>query len=180
MLARIIFLALAMAALLALSACASMTESECKVADWGRVGRDDGARGESDQRIAAYTEDCAKVGVRPNALAYRQGWDVGIQSFCTAGSGWREGSNGNTSKSDRCRGRAGEQAFSHYFHAGLEVHRTVERMRENDRESSRLESQLRKSTNDDEKRRLRERLRSIDRDQSSLRNVLSRQQAMAP
>jgi Protein of unknown function (DUF2799) len=174
---RFVFLALA---LLMLSGCASMSESECKVADWGRVGRDDGARGESEQRIAAYTEDCGKIGIRPNAVAYRQGWDVGILSFCTAASGWREGSEGNTSKANRCRGRPGEQAFSRYFDAGLEVHRTSERMRENERESKRLESDLRKSTNDDEKRRLRERLRAIDRDQSSLRNTLAYQQSRGP
>lgn len=177
MLARTLLLVFA---LLALSGCASMSESECKVADWGRVGRDDGARGESDQRIAAYTEDCGKIGIRPNAAAYRQGWDVGILSFCTAPSGWREGVAGNSSKANRCRGRPGEQAFTRYFDLGMQVHDTSERMRRNDAESKRLESDLRKSTNDDEKRRLRERLRSIDRDQSMLRNELARRESWAP
>lgn len=173
-------LLLLLSAALLLGGCASMSESECKVADWGRVGRDDGARGEAESRLAAYTEDCGKVGVRPNALAYRQGWDVGIQGFCTASGGWRAGSAGENAKADRCRGRPGETQFTRYFQAGLRVHETTERMRSNDSESSRLEAQLRKSGNDDEKRRLRERLRAIDREQSGLRLLLNQQRALAP
>lgn len=76
--------------------CKSMSESECKVADWGGVGLNDGSRGESEPGLANYTEDCGKTGVVPNAQAYRQGWDAGIKRFCTAANGWREGLEGHS------------------------------------------------------------------------------------
>lgn len=56
---------LALAAITGLAGCASMSESECRVADWGRVGYTDGARGDSESRVAAYTEDCGKIGITP-------------------------------------------------------------------------------------------------------------------
>ena len=74
---RFALLLLLLASLL-LAGCKSMSPTECKVADWGRVGHADGTRGESDRRIADYTEDCGKVGVIPNAQLYRYGWDQGI------------------------------------------------------------------------------------------------------
>ena len=44
---------LALAAITGLAGCASMSESECRVADWGRVGYTDGARGDSEQGAGA-------------------------------------------------------------------------------------------------------------------------------
>ena len=111
-----------------LAGCASMSESQCKVADWGRVGHADGASGTSEELLANYTKDCAKVGVVPNAQAYRQGWDVGIKKFCTAGNGWRAGLDGHASKAEVCVGQPGHESFSRYLNAGLQVYRTKERM----------------------------------------------------
>ena len=41
-----------------LASCESKSVSECKVADWGRVGYPDGAAGVGQSRLAAYAEDC--------------------------------------------------------------------------------------------------------------------------
>ena len=87
-----------------LAGCESMTVSECKVADWGRVGYADGAAGVAQTRLAAYAEDCGKAGIVPHANAYRQGWDSGIQRFCTAANGWREGTLGHSGKESVCQG----------------------------------------------------------------------------
>ena len=165
--------ALPLAAALALAGCESMSVSECKVADWYRVGLTDGAKGESDRHIADYTEDCGKAGIVPNAALFRQGWNAGIVQFCTAANGWREGVQGHSGKSSVCLGQAGYPAFSRYFEAGLQVYRTQEQMRRNNDETNRLQGRLDASKSDDEKKSLREDLRRLDREQSRLRNQLA-------
>lgn len=173
------WLLLLLASLL-LVGCESMSPSECKVADWGRVGHADGTRGESERRIADYTEDCGKVGVIPNAQLYRYGWDQGIVNFCTPANGWREGLQGNSGKASVCQGQAGYPGFARYLDAGLQVHNTQSLMQRNARETERLQRRLEESKNDDEKKNLRNELRHIDREQFRLRNQLTQQQMMGP
>lgn len=165
---------------LLLAGCASMSESECKVADWGRVGSADGARGEPESRLADYTEDCAKTGVTPNAQAYRSGWDVGIKGFCTAANGWREGLEGHAYKAQVCVGQPGHESFTRYLNAGVEVYRTQERIRTNTQEINRLQKKLEEPGTDEEKRQMRRKLQDIDRDQYRLRTLMGQQQLLAP
>jgi hypothetical protein len=140
----------------------------------------DGARGESESQLAAYTEDCAKAGVQPNAQAYRQGWDAGIVRFCTAANAWREGLAGNAHKDLVCKGRPGYETFTHFLDAGLRLHRTRELMRQNRYEIDRLQKRLEESASDEERRHLREKLHGINLDQNRLRSLMSLQQMAAP
>lgn len=165
---------------LLLGGCESMTVSECKVADWSRVGAADGANGVSDRRIADYTEDCGKAGIVPNARAYRRGWDAGIVQFCTAANGWREGVLGHSSKAAVCQGQTGYSDFSRYLEAGLEVYRLNEIIQRNSREIARLQERLEASKKDDEKKDIRADLRHLDREQYRLRNLLTQQQFLKP
>ncbi|TXT36647.1 MAG: hypothetical protein FD135_4113 [Comamonadaceae bacterium] len=176
---KLVFLGLLLAVTW-LSGCESMSESECKIADWGRVGSNDGARGEPEGRLADYTEDCGKTGVVPNARAYREGWDIGIQRFCTATNGWREGLAGHSGKDQVCKGQAGYERFSRSLNAGLQVYRTNERIRSNTQEINRLQKKLEESKNDDEKRQIRHTMNNIDHDQFRLRSLLGQQQLLAP
>lgn len=175
---RLVLLATTAAALLA--GCASMSESECRVADWGRVGLADGARGALESRLADYTDDCGKVGVVPDATAYRKGWDTGIASFCTAANGWREGMQGHAGKDAACAGQPGYAAFARYLDAGMQVYRTNAQMERNTSETQRLQKRLETSTSDDEKRRLRDELREIDHQQYTLRSRMAQQQMQGP
>lgn len=163
-----------------LGGCASMSESECRVADWGRVGLNDGARGEPERRLADYTEDCGKTGVVPNVQAYRQGWDTGIQRFCTAANGWQQGLQGRADKAQVCATQPGAEAFTRYLNAGLQLHQTQERMRQNTQEIQRLQKKLASAASDDEKRRIRRSLQDIDQDQFRLRMYMGQQQMLAP
>ena len=171
---------LGLAFVVVLAGCETMTVSECQVADWQRIGFDDGARGEHHSRLAAHSESCAKAGIRPQPQAYRQGWDDGIARFCTASNGWRQGLLGNMAKAGVCRGQWGDELFSRYLEAGLQVHRLQGELQRNDGQLKRLQRQLEEATNDDRKRRLREDMRALDRDQHHLRNQLRRQQMQAP
>jgi hypothetical protein len=165
---------------LLLGGCASMTETECKVADWGRVGLADGARGEPERRLATYAEDCAKTGVTPNTRAYRSGWDEGISRFCTPANGWREGLEGHADKAQVCIGQPGYEGFSRYLNAGIQVYRTQQKIRGNTQEINRLQKKLEATGTDDEKRQIRRKLQDIDQDQYHLRALMGQQQLLAP
>lgn len=160
--------------------CASMSDSQCRVADWGRVGLSDGARGEPEHRLASYTEDCGKIGVVPNAQAYRQGWDVGIQRYCTPANGWQAGLAGQGYKAQSCSGQAQGLAFSQYLQAGLQLHHTQLQINNNLQEITRLQKKLESPGTDDDKRKTRRRLQDIDRDQYRLRLLMGQQQLLAP
>lgn len=163
---------------LALSGCASMSENECKVADWQRIGERDGEQGRPDSRLADHAEACGKIGIQPDAARYRRGWDYGVLRYCTAEVGWREGLNGSTYQGV-CRGR-NEGEFLRFHRAGLEVHRVEQDIESNHAESRRLEDQLKKARTDDERKRLRDRLRSLDREQSQLRQRAAQLRSFGP
>jgi hypothetical protein len=165
---------------LAVSGCASMTESQCRVADWKRVGLSDGASGVAESRLASYAEDCGEIGVEPDAQAYRQGWDLGIAQFCTPANGWRAGLNGQSGKEAVCQGQPTFGIFSRYLQAGLQVHETQSRMNRNDDEMRRLQKRLEDAKTDEDRRRIRDHLRSLDREQFHLRLTLQRQSLIGP
>ena len=169
------------AAAIAFTGCTSMTPTQCQVADWGRQGHTDGASGQNQSRIAAYTEDCAKAGVRPDAQIYRSGWDAGIQQYCTAASGWSEGLKGIDYKAPVCAGTQGQRAYSYYLAAGLQLHITDQQIERNYIETQHLENRLQDAkTTDKEKRNLRDQLADLDHNLFNLRRLKVTQQQVAP
>lgn len=167
-------------AAVALSGCASMSESQCQVAEWQRVGLNDGASGISESHLADYVKDCAKVGIEPDALAYRKGWDAGIVRFCTPANAWREGTQGHFQADAVCRAQTGYERFAYYLNAGLQWHRTAEQIRANNHEMRRLQSLLDAATQDDDKKQLRLDLQYLDWEQFRLRSQLNQQRLLAP
>ena len=174
---RLVLTVLAGAAL-ALSGCATLSETECRTADWGRLGQQDGANGYAESRLADHAEACNKIGILPNATAWRAGWDQGVQSYCTPAVGWREGLAGR-GYNGVCRTRGNEAGFLQAYNAGSEIHRMQNRIDQNSSELRRLENQLRSAPND-EARRLRDQMRHLDREQSRLRSQLGLMQLSAP
>lgn len=165
---------------LSLGGCASMTETQCQVADWQRVGLNDGASGVPENHLAAYVKDCAKVGIEPDARAYRKGWDEGIVRYCTPAIAWREGTQGRFQADTACRAQAGYDHFAYYLNAGLQWHRTAEQIRANNHEMRRLQNLLDGATQDDIKNRLRLDLQYLDWEQFRLRSQLNQQRLLAP
>ena len=164
-----------------LTGCTSMTISECEVADWGRIGFMDGARGQSERQLATYVKDCAETSIEPNPQEYRKGWDNGIQQYCTASNGWDEGIQGHEHKAQACRGQAGNKAFISYFSAGMQLYITNEQISRNEAEINQLVTRIDESTvAEREKRYMRERLSNLEYDQYRLRYLKITQQQVAP
>jgi Protein of unknown function (DUF2799) len=56
--------------------CASMSDNECRTANWYQRGEQDGLIG-LQPRLDMYSSQCARHGVQPAASDYMQGWQSG-------------------------------------------------------------------------------------------------------
>ena len=79
-----------------LSGCATMSEDQCLVGDWGGQGWRDGAAGHQLSRLDDHAKACAKYGVAPNMSAYRAAREDGLRTYCTWENGFRQGRQGNS------------------------------------------------------------------------------------
>jgi len=83
--------------LMLLTSCASLSEKDCKNANWQDIGRKDGLRGSSSDRLASHREACAEYGISPVDSEYQSGFSVGNNEYCI-----------NKGKSDGKAGREGK------------------------------------------------------------------------
>ena len=68
-------------ALCALAAgCASMTESQCRSANWYEQGQSDGLLGQQ-AKIDTYAYQCRQFGVQPAEKDYLAGWTDGYAEY---------------------------------------------------------------------------------------------------
>lgn len=79
---------------LALSACASLSEEECLYADWRLIGTEDGSFGRPITTLAEHRKACAKYGVTPNQSQYEAGHYQGLLRYCTYQNGFQLGQAG--------------------------------------------------------------------------------------
>lgn len=118
---------------LALSGCASLSEDQCRTADWESIGYIDGSKGYTSGRIGEHSEACGKVGITPDRKLYEEGRGRGLVEFCTGRNGVRIGEQGGM-YSGVCPADL-EGAFLRGFDTGKDLHDLKERM-------SRLQSDI--------------------------------------
>jgi len=82
-------------AALALSACATVGESQCRGGDWRQIGVTDGERGAGPEQINEYAQTCVKYGTRPDQAAYEAGRHAGLARYCTPESAFQVGAVGD-------------------------------------------------------------------------------------
>lgn len=87
-------LGLLLTASIVLSGCASLSEEECRAADWQTIGFEDGSVGKDLSRIGEHRKACADHGVPVDLGAYRRGHEEGMVVFCQPASGFELGSRG--------------------------------------------------------------------------------------
>ena len=88
---RILFL---IAALAALSACATLSEEECRAGNWTDIGLRDGADGREPDHLSRHAKACADYGIAPDAALWEEGRQAGIPLYCRPERAWREGADG--------------------------------------------------------------------------------------
>jgi Spy/CpxP family protein refolding chaperone len=117
---NLIIIVAAMASVLALGSCATMSEDQCLAGDWGQQGFADGRSGQTASRLEAHTEACAKYGVVPNAQSYYSAREDGLRQYCTPARGFQVGREGS-SYADVCPPHL-EAAFLPAYRDGQVVH----------------------------------------------------------
>ena len=80
--------------LIQLTACATMNESECRVADWEMIGLEDGSKGRQTSYIGQHRKACSGYQITPDLDAYLRGHAQGLRQFCTEANGYAQGVRG--------------------------------------------------------------------------------------
>ena len=93
---RLLLLAAAGGAALALASCATMSKDQCLAGAWGEVGYRDGLEGQPMTLLADHEKACAEYGVAPDLVAYSSARADGLNGYCRWERGFREGREGDT------------------------------------------------------------------------------------
>ena len=133
-----------------LSGCATLSEGECKTADWHEIGRQDGANGFTRARLHKHSEACSKFNVQPQPDRYFAGREVGLERYCTPRKGFDEGREGNHYR-DVCPAEL-ERAFLTAFRKGETIHKIDTNIETVEKDISRKEQQLRNDDTSSEER----------------------------
>ncbi len=66
--------------------CASMTEEQCRDANWLALGHADARNGEMPEFGSKRVRSCSEKGVAGNEGEWRRGWEQGRREVCTPGN----------------------------------------------------------------------------------------------
>jgi hypothetical protein len=81
---------------------ATVSENQCRAGDWQTIGYRDGASGVTNTRLLSHQDACGAFGIVPDRDSYLAGWQAGLESYCTADSGFNLGLRG-ASLNSACR-----------------------------------------------------------------------------
>ncbi len=140
------------AGLLALSACGTLDENQCRTVDWRQLGRDDGQVGRNSSYVDEHRRSCERHRLPIDASSWRDGWEVGIRQYCTPQNGLNEGIAGR-SYANSCPAdlRAG---FEEPYRIGKRLHDARSARDQRQRELDDLMRKLRDEEDRDEIRKL--------------------------
>jgi hypothetical protein len=89
----------AVAIILFLTGCATVSKEDCLVIDWFEIGRMDGMQGTPRTVFQNRAKSCLEHGVEADRQAYYRGHDEGLKYYCTAQKGFELGRQGLAYKS---------------------------------------------------------------------------------
>ena len=92
---RLLLLAAAGGAALALASCVTMTKDQCLAGAWGEVGYRDGSEGYPMSVLEDHVKACAEYGVAPDPVAYRSARADGLNGYCRWERAFQEGRDGD-------------------------------------------------------------------------------------
>jgi hypothetical protein len=89
----------AVAIILLVVGCATVSKEDCLVTDWFEIGRVDGMQGTARTALQNRAKLCLEHGVNADRRAYYQGHDEGLKYYCTAQKGFELGRKGASYRS---------------------------------------------------------------------------------
>lgn len=151
-----------------LAGCASLSEKECRVADWYDIGVRDGAAGHGQERVIEHAKACADVGIAPDRVRWAAGREAGLERYCTADRGLWVGRNGG-GYGGVC-GPETEETFLRGYRLGQEIAAVRGRIDSLSCDIDELDAKLDDETlSKDERRSLRARLVGYEFERRALR-----------
>jgi hypothetical protein len=81
-----------------LVSCSTLSEKECKSADWSTLGHSDGSKGYKLSRLNKHNKACSEYGIQVNATAYKDGYKSGLKSYCEIDRALQLGLDGKSYK----------------------------------------------------------------------------------
>lgn len=126
-----LFQLLLLIAVWGLQGCASLSQDECRSADWYSIGYEDGLRGHTPIRISDHRKACASHGVAPDLTRYNDGRKAGLLWYCEPRNGFRLGVKGQA-YAGACPDQA-EPAFLDAWSAGKAIHESEYQVRRLDK-----------------------------------------------
>lgn len=158
-----------------LAGCSTLSEQECRSADWHRIGIKDGQQGEPASLLEEHKDSCKSYGIRPDENRYLAGRNTGLTEYCQPGNAFRTGLNGEEYKGV-CPPESDMQ-FRRYNAAALEVYHSKRKLGEVENKLSREERELeKKDITEKEKLHVLEEIRNLDRKRDRLRSDLHYQE----
>jgi hypothetical protein len=154
------------AGLVALSACATLDEDQCRTVDWSQLGYDDGQAGRHASYIDQHRRACERHGLPVSAEQWRDGWESGIRRYCAPANGLNEGLAGR-SYANSCPAdvRAG---FEEAYRVGKRVH---DARSERDRLERELDNLVDKLRREDDRAKLIKLQTEISLKRDAVRNA---------
>lgn len=153
-------LALLVIAAGALGGCATLSEGQCRTADWYQIGRQDGSSGMERARLHEHQKACSEYGIHPLSDRYYAGRNVGLQRYCTPRQGFTEGREGRPYR-DVCPLKL-EPAFLAAYREGKAIHDIESAIDNIEHDIERYRQRLdQHDLERDERRALRRKLRDL-------------------
>ena len=182
---RVSLALLALGAVL-LSGCASMSEEQCRGANWAALGQADARDGDMPQFGADRVTSCVEKGIPGNLAEWQRGWEMGRREVCTPGNAvtWAQRSSDYTP--GFCPPDM-EPVFLSVYTPARERYRFEKRIRDlqsqiddRSRKLDDIDRQLRRSENQSRDRQndLRSRRSSLEREIRNLRDRMQTETMM--
>lgn len=150
--------------------CATLSEDECRTANWRAIGYEDGSQGRPADYLAQHRRACAEYGVAPELEPYRIGREQGLRNYCQSGRGYSEGLNG-TEYRHVCP-RDMEPAFMSGYQAGRRIYLIEREVYSLDSKIERQQKELERVRKELETERDKEQIRALARKEGALENEI--------
>lgn len=126
--------------LIPLAGCATLSEDQCRAADWQAIGRQDGSNGRTPDYIEKHARACNQYGVAPVRSEWEKGRQQDLPLYCRPARAWEEGADGRR-LSPVCPAKDLPQLERANFR-GLTYHRIGQDISEAEREIGRINAAL--------------------------------------
>ena len=125
---------------LALAACATLSEDQCRNADWQEIGRQDGTNGRTPDFIEQHAKACNHYGIAPVRAEWEKGRQQGLPLYCRPARAWEDGADGRRLSPVCPKDQLAELERANF--RGLSYHRIGQDIAEAEREISRINAEI--------------------------------------